>query len=125
GTPGLDKSDKGFEQDSGITPDDSQPFAIPTIYNATVVGLGGTKNYTAHFTNTAMHWRDNGGGRHYNSAYLDFGGAAAMIEGGSTVCDAAGSSGERSKTAYTTDANYQLGPAGGFQLELEDDVFYC
>ena len=126
GTPGADKSDKGFEQDSGISPDDSQPFAIPTIYNATVVGLGAQKTtYTAHFTNTAMHWRDNGGGRHYNSAYLDFGGAAAMIEGGSTVCDAAGSSGQRSMTAYATDANYQLGPAGGLQLELEDDVFYC
>jgi len=91
----------------------------------TVVGLGNNKNYTAKLTNTAMHWRDNGGGRHYNSVYLDFGGAAAMIEGGSSVCDAVGSSGERSKTAYVTDANYQLGPAGGLQLELEDDVFYC
>jgi hypothetical protein len=127
GTPGADKSDKGFEQDSGISPDNSQPFAIPTIYNATVVGLGNTKSYTAKLTNTALHWRDNGGGRHYNSVYMDFGGAVAMIEGGAaaSTCDAAGSSGERSKTPYATDANYQLGPSGGFQLELEDDVFYC
>jgi hypothetical protein len=125
GTPGTDKGDKGFEQDSGTGVDTSQPFAIPTLYNSTVVGLGNNKSYTAKLTNTAMHWRDNGGGRHYNSAYLDFGGAAALIEGGSTVCNAAGSSGERSITPYTTDANYQLGPAGGLQLELEDDVFYC
>lgn len=54
-----------------------------------------------------------------------FGGAAALIEGGSASCTAAGSSGERSLTPYTTDANYQLGPAGGLQLEIEDDVFYC
>ena len=128
GTPGADKSDKGFEQDSGISPDNAQPFAIPTLYNVTVVGLGAQKTtYTAHFTNTAMHWRDNGGGRHYNSAYLDFGGAVALIEGGAntSTCTAAGSSGERSITPYATDANFQLGPAGGLQLELEDDVFFC
>ncbi len=125
GTPGADKNDKGFEQDSGISPDGSQPYAIPTLYNMTIVGLGNNKAYTAKNTNTAMHWRDNAGGRHYNSTYLDFGGAAALIEGGSTVCDAPLSSGERSKTAYATDAEYQLGPAGGLQLELQDNVFYC
>jgi hypothetical protein len=125
GTPGTDKGDKGFEQDGGTGVDNSQPFAIPTLYNSTVVGLGNNKSYTGKLTNTAMHFRDNAGGRHYNSAYLDFGGAAAMIEGGSTVCTAAGSSGERSTTPYAVDANYQLGPAGGLQLDLEDNVFYC
>ena len=125
GTPGSDKNDKGFEQDSGISPDNALPFAIPTIYNSTVVGLGNNKAYTAKLTNTAMHFRDNAGGRHFNSAFLDFGGAAAMIEGGSTVCDAAGSSGERSKTAYVPDVNYQIGPSGDNQLDIQDDVFYC
>ena len=126
GTPGADKSDKGFEQDSGISPDNAFPFAIPTIYNSTVVGLGAQKTtYTGHLTNTAMHWRDNGGGRHFNSVYMDFGGAAAMIEGGSTVCDAPGSSGERSKTPYVPDGVYHLGPAGDNQLDIQDDVFYC
>jgi len=126
GTPGADKSDKGFEQDSGISPDNSQPFAIPTIYNATVVGLGAQKTtYTAHFTNTAMHWRDNGGGRHFNSAFLDFGGAAALIEGASASCNGAGTSSERSSTAYSADGVYQLGPTGDNQLDIQDDVFYC
>jgi hypothetical protein len=126
GTPAADKSDKGFEQDSGISPDNSQPFAIPTIYNATVVGLGAQKTtYTAHFTNTAMHWRDNGGGRHFNSVFMDFGGAAALIEGGATSCNGAGTSSERSATAYTVDGVYQLGPAGDSQLDIQDDVFYC
>ena len=126
GTPGADKSDKGFEQDSGISPDNSLPFAIPTIYNATVVGLGGQKTtYTAHLTNTAMHWRDNGGGRHFNSTFLDFGGAAALIEGGSTACTGAGTSSERSSTPYAVDGIYHLGPAGDSQLDIQDDVFYC
>ncbi len=125
GTPGADKSDKGFEQDSGISPDGSQPYAIPTLYNSTVVGLGAQKNYTAHFTNTAMHWRDNGGGRHYNSVYLDFGGAAALIEGGSTNAQAALTSAERAVTPYAVDGTYQLGPAGGLQLEFQDNQFYC
>jgi hypothetical protein len=72
-----------------------------------------------------MHYRDNAGGRHFNSAYLDFGGAAAMIEGGSTVCNAAGSSGERSQTPYTPDGVTQIGPSGDNQLDIQDDVFYC
>ena len=126
GTPGADKSDKGFEQDSGISPDNSFPYAIPTLYNMTVVGLGGVKQtYTGHFTNTSMHWRDNGGGRHFNSVYLDFGGAAAMIEGGSTSCTGAGTSSERSVTPYVPDGVYHLDPAGDMQLDIQDDVFYC
>jgi len=124
GTPGADKSDKGFEQDGGTVADASLPFAIPTLYNMTVVGLG-QKAYTDRVKNTVMHFRDNAGGRHFNSAYLDFGGAAALIEGGSTACDAAGSSGQRSLTAYTVDGVYHLGPAGGNELDVQDNVFYC
>ena len=125
GTPGADKSDKGFEQDGGTVADASLPFAIPTMYNMTVVGLGQKATYTDRLKNTAMHFRDNAGGRHFNSTYLDFGGAAAMIEGGSAACDAAGSSGQRSLTAYAVDAAYQLGPAGDNQLDVQDNVFYC
>jgi len=125
GTPGADKSDKGFEQDGGTVADASLPFAIPTLYNVTVVGLGQKPTYTDRLKNTVMHFRDNAGGRHFNSAYLDFGGAAAMIEGGSAACDAAGSSGQRSLTAYAVDGIYHLGPAGDNQLDVQDNVFYC
>jgi hypothetical protein len=72
-----------------------------------------------------MHWRDNGGGRHFNSAYLDFGGAAAMIEGGATACTGAGTSSERSSTPYVPDGITQIGPSGDMQLDIQDDVFYC
>jgi hypothetical protein len=125
GTPGADKSDKGFEQDGGTIADASLPLAIPTMYNMTVVGLGQKATYTDRLKNTVMHFRDNAGGRHFNSAYLDFGGAAALIEGGSAACDAAGSSGQRSLTPYAVDGVYHLGPAGDNQLDVQDNVFYC
>jgi len=86
GTPGADKGDKGGEHDGGNGPDSSQPRAIPTIYNATYIGLGAQKAFTSASTNTVLHMRDNAGGRYYNSFFADFGGAAVLIEGGRTGC---------------------------------------
>jgi hypothetical protein len=130
GTPGNDKSDKGAEQDGGNGPsgsDGSRPFAIPTWYNVTMVGLG-QKNYTGRALNTALHFRDNAGGRQYNSAYLDFGGKPALIEGGSLGNPTSpNTSGERAITAYPPgiDAGFHTGPQSGLQLELEDTCFWC
>ncbi len=149
GTPGTDKSDKGGELDGGNVGDGSLPRAIPTVYNTTYVGLGAQKNFTAFGENTALHFRDNSGGRWYNSAFLDFGGAEALIEGGTASPNSANTAGERAGTAYvvntghcsvttatvcTTTAqclagevcvNDQKGPASTFELELEDNTFYC
>jgi hypothetical protein len=149
GTPGTDKSDKGGELDGGNGGDASQPRAIPTVFNTTFVGLGAQKNYTGRGENTALHFRDNSGGLWYNSAFLDFGGAEALIEGGTVTSNSANTSGERSGTANpspsgncsvttgtvcTTNANcpvaevcvlHYKGPASPFQLELEDNTFYC
>lgn len=104
GTPGSDKSDKGSERDGGNAGDASQPRSIPTIYNATYIGLGGTKAYTDHLMNTGMHFRDNAGGREYNSFYGDFGGATMLIESGNfpVVGTAAGTSAGRTVAAYST-----------------------
>ncbi len=110
-TAGGQDSDKGTEQDGGTTGDASQPFAIPTIYNATMIGKGGAPpavpgagaDYTNRLFNSAMVWRDNGGGRWYNSFFGDFGGDAMVIEGGTiaTGPTAAGTSGQRAITGYT------------------------
>jgi hypothetical protein len=124
GTPGTDKSDKGMEQDGGNNPDGSQPFAIPTLYNVTGVGLG-QKAYTDKLKNTALHFRDNAGGRHYNSFFADYGGAPLCIEGGSTTAIAANTSAERSVTDYVVDGVFHRAPDSAFQLELEDDTFWC
>jgi hypothetical protein len=129
GTPGTDKSDKGGEQDGGNNPDGSQPFAIPTYYNVTWIGLG-QKAYTDRAKNTALHYRDNAGGRQYNSFFADFGGAPVLIEGGNLPGGsqtAANTSGERAISAYPpgTAGGFFPGPPSAFQLELEDNVFWC
>jgi hypothetical protein len=103
GIPGIttDKSDKGGEHDGGTGVDASQPFAIPTIYNATYIGHGQKSTVTQRERNTVLHIRDNAGGRYYNSAFLDFSGAEVLIEGSASACGAgaAGTSSQRAATA--------------------------
>ena len=127
GTPGSDKSDKGGEHDGGNNPDQSLPRAIPTFYNVTYIGLGADKTtYTGRSTNTALHLRDNAGGRFYNSAILDFGGAETLIEGATLpgAGNAANTSGQRSEFAYTL-SSFNLGPASAFELEYQDNDLWC
>ncbi|MGH3864269.1 hypothetical protein [Actinokineospora sp.] len=125
GTPGTDRSDKGAEQDGGNNPDGSQPFAIPTIYNATYVGLG-QKAYTGRLTNTALHFRDNAGGRYYNSFFADFGGAPLCIEGGALGTPIGpNTSAQRATTDYVVDGAFYRTPDSDFQLELQDSTFWC
>ena len=124
GTPGTDKSDKGMEQDGGNNPDGSQPFAIPTFYNVSMIGLG-QKNYTAKSTDLGMVFRDNAGGRNYNSFFADFGGATLLIEGGTTTATDPLTSGQRAITPYVADGVFQKGPASDFDLELKNDTFWC
>jgi hypothetical protein len=126
GTPGTDKNDKGGEWDGGNNPDGSQPLTIPTIYNGTWIGLGQAKTtYTDRVKNTAFHIRDNGAVRLYNSAALDFGGATMMVEGTSSSCQGADSSGARSITPYATDGNYYIEEVSDNQLEFKNDTFWC
>ena len=77
----ADKSDKGAEMD-GAGGDSSQPSAIPTIYNTTYVGHGkGLLMNSVPDKNTPLHFRDGTGGRYFNSLFMDFPGACALIEG--------------------------------------------
>ena len=126
GTPGTDKSDKGMEMDGGNVPDNSQPRTIPTLYNVTEIGLG-QKAYTDKLKNTALHFRDNAGGRHYNSFFGDFGGATMCIEGGNsgTSATAPDTSGARAIALYTPDGVFYRDPDSDFELELQNDTFWC
>jgi hypothetical protein len=63
--------------DGATTGDSRQPSSIGTVYNATMVGLGKDTG----LKNAALHFRDGTGGRFYNSVFMDFGGACALIEG--------------------------------------------
>ena len=124
GTPGADKNDKGGEWDGGNGPDGSQPFTIPTIYNATFVGLG-QKPFSASLMNLGAVFRDNAGGRVYNSFWADFGGAPVLIEGGVAAAIEPNTSAERSTTAYTVTPPFYLNPPSAFQLELQNDEWWC
>ena len=127
--PGSEVTDKGGEWDGGNAPDASQPGSDPTLENMTFVGLGSQKvGYTNKERNTGAHMRDNAGVRVYNSAFLDFGGAPACIEGASGIggsATATGTSGGRAVTPYVVDNTYYLDPPSAFQLEFQDDVFWA
>ncbi len=121
----TDKTDKGAEQDGGNNPDGSQPKAIPTIYNVTYVGLGQKSGYDAKSTNTALIFRDNAGGRYYNSFFADFGGAALCIEGDANSATGNSTSGQRATTPYAADGVYYVEAPSDFELELQDNEFWC
>ncbi|MGH7945407.1 MAG: T9SS type A sorting domain-containing protein [Opitutaceae bacterium] len=66
-----------FESDGGTTPEDGQPYAMPTIYNYTAIGSGAT---STNSNSIGPLFRDNTGGKVYNSVFHDFRGYAWRIE---------------------------------------------
>jgi hypothetical protein len=66
-----------FESDGGTTPEDGQPYAMPTIYNYTAIGSGAT---ATNSNSIGPIFRDNTGGKVYNSIFHDFRGYAWRIE---------------------------------------------
>ena len=56
------ESDRNGEHDGGTNPETAQPYATPTIYNATYIGYLGGGSRTITF-------RDNAGGYYYNSIF--------------------------------------------------------
>jgi len=59
-----DAGDRAGEHDGGTEPEDGAPFAIPTIYNATYIGNGSGDR--------CLYFRDNAGGKYYNSVFMNF-----------------------------------------------------
>lgn len=66
-----------FESDGGTTPEDGTPYAMPTIYNYTAIGSGAT---STNSNSIGPIFRDNTGGKVYNSVFHDFRGYAWRIE---------------------------------------------
>ncbi len=52
------------EHDGGTSPEDGQPYATPTIYNATYIGSGPA---SGNGDSNGILFRDNAGGSYYNS----------------------------------------------------------
>jgi hypothetical protein len=68
---------QAIEGDGGTTPEDGTPYAIPTIYNYTAIGSGAA---SANALSIGPIFRDNTGGKVYNSIFHDFRGYAWRIE---------------------------------------------
>ncbi len=62
---GYERGDRLGEHDGGTDPETGTPYAIPTIYNVTYVGLG------AGFGNRVITFRDNAGGNYANSIFYN------------------------------------------------------
>jgi len=73
----TDKGNQAMEMDGGTTPEDGQPYAIPEIYNATLIGSGAT---SGNALSQGLIFRDNSGGKLYNSIIHDYRGYSARIE---------------------------------------------
>ena len=59
-------SDRNGEHDGGTNPETAEPYATPTIFNATYIGVDGGDSKTITF-------RDNAGGFYYNSIFSNIG----------------------------------------------------
>mgnify|MGYP003885044163 CR=1 FL=1 len=63
----VNGGDRGGEHDGGTDPEDGTPYAKPTIYNATYVGIG------IEAGKRAITFRDNAGGFYNNSIFVGYG----------------------------------------------------
>ncbi|SHK58554.1 T9SS type A sorting domain-containing protein [Rhodothermus profundi] len=72
-----DGGNRAGEHDGGRDPEDGQPFAIPLIYNATYIGSGAS---SGNADNNVFVFRDNAGGKYYNSIFTDFGNLGIVVE---------------------------------------------
>jgi hypothetical protein len=72
-----DKGNQAMEMDGGTTPEDGTPYAIPEIYNATLIGSGATSGQSL---SAGLIFRDNSGGKIYNTIIHDYFGYACRIE---------------------------------------------
>ncbi len=73
-----DDAGSGGEFDGGTTPEDGQPYAIPMLYNLTMIGSGAASSLGSN--DYALNLRDNAGGKIYNSIFTDYFGRAVQVE---------------------------------------------
>lgn len=74
---GEDDGDRCAEQDGGTNPEDGTPFAIPMLANVSYIG-GGLN--TVNNGSQLMIFRDNAGGKYYNSIFTEYNAAGITIE---------------------------------------------
>ena len=74
---GRESGDNAGEFDGATNPEDSQPYALPTVANFTMIGSGSTSQNTS---SEGIFLRDNAGGFFYNGIMTEFRGVGLEIE---------------------------------------------
>jgi uncharacterized membrane protein len=72
-----DAGNRSGEHDGG-QPDGNTPTSIPTVYNATYIGSGSESSQSEN--DLAFFFRDNAGGKYYNSVFTDYFNRGIQIE---------------------------------------------
>lgn len=80
----YNEADRGIEADNHPTNPDAKPRSMPTIYNATFLGLAITNADQAKMAN-AILMRRGSGAKVYNTIFAGFGGMTAGIESESSA----------------------------------------
>lgn len=120
GPPSPEVSDRGFECDGANVDNAAMPQSCPTVYNATLIGLG---RHTGNLRNSLVHLRDASAGRFYNSMFLDFGGAAGLIQG--SVTETIPSSARFTLSNYYNSAYYTHAvEPGAKMLEFKNNLWW-
>ncbi len=71
---GTDFGGRTAEMDGGTNPEDGTPYAMPILSNATYIGPG-TTSFPQGDGAEMLIFRDNAGGKYYNSIFTDYNGA--------------------------------------------------
>lgn len=120
GPPTPEVSDRGLECDGANKGNASMPQSCPTVYNMTLIGLG---RHSGNLRNTVAYFRDASAGRIYNSLFLDFGGAAGLIQG--SLSETAVSSALFTQSNYYNSAYYtHVVEAGSKMLEFKNNIWW-
>ncbi len=78
---GTDEAGRGGEHDGGDDDETGTPYALPVFANATYIGSGSSSaNVGGDGNDRALYFRDNAGGKYYNSIFTDFVGYGVKVE---------------------------------------------
>ncbi len=76
-----DESGRGGEHDGGDDDETGTPYSMPLISNATYIGSGASSTGVGGDGNDrAIYFRDNAGGKYYNSIFTDYVGVGLKVE---------------------------------------------
>ncbi|MFZ0389625.1 MAG: T9SS type A sorting domain-containing protein [Calditrichia bacterium] len=75
-----DEAGRGGEHDGGDDDETGQPYSIPVISNVTYIGAGVGSTPAGDGNDRALYFRDNAGGKYYNSIFTDFVNVGVKIE---------------------------------------------